>query len=82
MRCQKQVERSYGSRSIASRQPSPGLPSIRSAGTTTSSKYTSQNSSTPCMVRSGRTVMPGVSMSTKNAVMASMVGGVRRRRCG
>ena len=71
MRCQKHVDRSKGSRSIASCQPSPGLPSMRSAGTTTSSKYTSQNSSTPCMVRSGRTSMPGLSMSTKNAVIAA-----------
>ena len=47
---------------------------MRSAGTTTSSKYTSQNSSTSCMVRSGRTVMPGVSKSTKNAVIASWFG--------
>ena len=47
---------------------------MRSAGTTTSSKYTSQNSSTPCMVRSGRTSMPGVSMSTKNAVMPAWSG--------
>ena len=42
---------------------------VRVNGTATSSKKTSQNSSTPCMVRIGRTVMPGVSISAKRAVI-------------
>ena len=42
---------------------------MRSAGTTTSSKNTSANSWSPLIISMGATVMPGVSMSTKNAVM-------------
>jgi hypothetical protein len=54
---------------MATLQPSPSVPSMRSAGTATSSKKTSENSGDPCMVSIGRTVMPGVSMSTKSAVI-------------
>ncbi len=50
-------------------QPAPWRPRSRPAGTRTSSKKVSQNSSTPAMVSSGRTVMPGLFMSTKNALM-------------
>ena len=69
MRCQKHDERSYGRMLIATAQPPFSSPSIRSAGTTTSSKNTSANSCTPLIISSGATVIPGVSMSTKNAVM-------------
>ena len=69
MRCQKHDERSYGRMLIATAQPPFTSPSIRSAGTTTSSKNTSANSRTPLIISSGATVIPGVSMSTKNAVM-------------
>ena len=68
-RCHSDVLRSKGSRSIATAQPWPTSPSIRSRGTATSSKKTSQNSSRPCIVSMGRTVMPGVSMSTNRAVI-------------
>ena len=54
---------------IATAQPPFTSPRIRSAGTTTSSKNTSANSRTPLIISSGATVIPGVSMSTKNAVM-------------
>ena len=54
---------------IATAQPPFSSPSIRSAGTTTSSKNTSANSRSPLIISSGATVIPGVSMSTKNAVM-------------
>ena len=47
----------------------PPRPRVRSKGTTTSSKKTSENSSLPCMVRIGRTAIPGSSMSTKRAVI-------------
>jgi hypothetical protein len=63
------VLRSYGSRSIATDQPWPTSPRVRSSGTATSSKNTSENSGAPCMVSSGRTVIPGASMSTNRAVM-------------
>ena len=69
MRCQKHDERSYGRMLIATAQPPFSSPSIRSAGTTTSSKNTSANSRSPLIISSGATVIPGVSMSTKNAVM-------------
>jgi hypothetical protein len=62
---------------MARRHPSPGRPSIRSPGTITSSRNTSANSSTPCIVRSGLTVIPGVSMSTKNAVIPPWPGATR-----
>ena len=69
MRCQKHDERSYGRMLIATAQPPFTSPRIRSAGTTTSSKNTSANSRTPLIISIGATVIPGVSMSTKNAVM-------------
>ena len=69
MRCQKHDERSYGRMLIATAQPPFTSPRMRSAGTTTSSKNTSANSRTPLIISSGATVMPGVSMSTKNAVI-------------
>ena len=69
MRCQKHEERSYGRMLMATAQPPFSSPSIRSAGTTTSSKNTSANSWSPLIISSGATVIPGVSMSTKNAVM-------------
>ena len=49
--------------------PCPGAPSNRSAGTRTWSKNVSQNSSTPAIVSSGCTSTPGLSMSTKNALI-------------
>ncbi len=54
---------------MATDQPWPSWPSVRSTGTTTSSKKTSENSGAPCMVSMGRTSMPGLSMSTKRAVI-------------
>ena len=54
---------------MATAQPPPSSPSVRSKGTTTSSKKTSENSALPCMVPIGRTVIPGESMSTKRAVI-------------
>ena len=54
---------------MATAQPPFSSPSIRSAGTTTSSKNTSANSCSPLIISIGRTSIPGVSMSTKNAVM-------------
>ena len=69
MCCQKHEERSYGRMLIATAQPPFSSPSIRSAGTTTSSKNTSANSRSPLIISSGETVMPGVFMSTKKAVM-------------
>ena len=42
---------------------------MRSNGTTTPSKKTSENSGAPCIVSIGRTTMPGLSMSTNRAVM-------------
>ena len=50
-------------------QPRSTSPSTRSAGTNTSSKKISLNSGTPCIDSMGRIVIPGLSMSTKNAVM-------------
>ncbi len=49
-------------------QPSPGLPSISRAGMRVSVKYTSLNSASPVIWRSGRTSTVGSSMSTTNAV--------------
>jgi hypothetical protein len=54
---------------MANAQPWPSSPSVRSNGTRTSSKNTSQNSGSPCMVSIGRAVIPGVSMSTNSAVI-------------
>ena len=67
---------------IATAQPPSTSPRTRSAGTTTSSKKTSANSWTPLSISIGDTVMPGVSMSTKNAVMPrwrASIGPVRVR---
>src|SRR5215475_12552606 len=50
-------------------QPAPGGPTIRSAGTRTSSKKTSQNSASPVICLSGATVIPGVFMSTSRRLM-------------
>ena len=50
------------------------------AGYRYSRAHYSQNSSTPCIVRSGRMVMPGVSRSTKKAVIPSWPGAVRVSR--
>ena len=69
MRCQKHDDRSNGRMLIATAQPPFTSPRMRSAGTTTSSKNTSANSGAPLIISNGRTVIPGVSMSTKNAVM-------------
>ena len=44
---------------MATAQPPFSSPSIRSAGTTTSSKNTSANSRSPLIISSGATVMPG-----------------------
>ena len=55
----------------------------RSLGTTTSSKNSSANSASPLIARRGRTVTPGLSMSTNRAVMprwASSAVPVRARR--
>ena len=65
---------------MATDQPWPSSPRVRSTGTATSSKKTSENSGAPCMVSMGRMTMPGVSMSTKSAVMprwAESAGPVR-----
>ena len=69
VRCQNDVDRSNGRMFIATAQPPFTSPRMRSAGTTTSSKNTSANSGAPLSSSNGRTVIPGVSMSTKNAVM-------------
>ena len=66
---------------MATDQPWPSSPRVRSTGTATSSKKTSENSGAPCIVSMGRTSMPGLSMSTKRAVMPAM-GRLRGRRCG
>ena len=50
------------------RQPSPGLPNISESGMRVSVKYTSLNSASPVIWRSGRTSTPGAFMSTTNAV--------------
>ena len=50
------------------RQPSPGSPSISASGMRASVKYTSLNSASPVIWRSGRTSTPGACMSTTNAV--------------
>ena len=64
-------------------QPAPGAPSRCDAGTRTSSKNTSQNSASSVICRSGRTVMPGVFMSTSSRLMPlcfGASGSVRQRR--
>ena len=69
---------------VAMPQPAPGAPRRFAAGTRTSSKKTSQNSASSVICRSGRTVMPGVFMSTRNCVNPwrrfSFVGGDVRNR--
>jgi hypothetical protein len=50
------------------RQPSPGFPRISAFGMRVSVKYTSLNSASPVIWRSGRTSTPGACMSTTNAV--------------
>ena len=59
MRCQKHDDRSYGRMLMATAHPPWTSPSIRSAGTTTSSKNTSANSGTPLIISMGETVIPG-----------------------
>ena len=49
---------------MATRQPSFSGPIMFPAGTRTSSRNTSLNSDSPVIWRRGRTVMPGVRMST------------------
>ncbi len=52
---------------MLSAQPSPSLPSRRSAGTRMSSRKTSLYSfSSPDMSMIGRTLRPGLSMSIRN----------------
>ena len=80
MRCQNDVDRSNGRMFIATAQPPFTSPRMRSAGTTTSSKNTSANSGAPLSSANGRTVIPGVSMSTKKAVMPRCADPVDR--CG
>ena len=50
------------------RHPSPGEPRISAFGIRVSVKYTSLNSASPVICRSGRTSTPGACMSTTNAV--------------
>jgi hypothetical protein len=52
----------------ATRQPALALPSMRCAGTWTSTNDVEQNSSTSAIVRRGLALTPGVSMSTRNAL--------------
>ena len=54
---------------MATAQPCPSSPRVRSSGTRTPSKKTSENSGAPCIVSIGRTSIPALSMSTNRAVM-------------
>ena len=68
---------------MATAHPPFSSPSMRSAGTATSSKNTSVNSNSPLIISIGATVIPGVSMSMKNAVIPrwrESAGPVRVRR--
>src|SRR5439155_711524 len=68
---------------IAICQPAPGAPTIISAGTRTSSKKTSENSASPVICLKGRTVMPGLLMSTRSRLIPwcfGAAGSVRQRR--
>ncbi len=56
--------RSFMSVVSETRQPSPGAPRRSLSGMRTSVKYTSLNSASPVIWRSGRTSTPGASMST------------------
>ncbi len=55
--------RSFISVVIATRHPSPTGPSRQASGTRAPSKYTSLNSASPVIWRSGRTSTPGDRMS-------------------
>ena len=58
----------------ATRQPSSTSPSTLATGTRTPSRKTSLKWESPVIWRSGRTVMPGVCMSTMSMVMPSRLG--------
>ncbi|SKT97064.1 Uncharacterised protein [Mycobacteroides abscessus subsp. abscessus] len=58
----------------ARRQPSSTEPTTFSSGTMTPSRKTSLNISSPVISRSGRTVMPGVFMSSRKYVMPLCLG--------
>jgi len=68
--------------------PWPWVPSKRSTGTRTSSKKVSQNSSTPAMVSSGRTLMPGCHVheegadAARSGVRTSVRASTMQRRRG
>jgi hypothetical protein len=65
------LERSKASAETVTFQPSPSAPSRFSTGTRTPSKKTSANIDDPDMFRIGRTVMPGLCISTSRQVMPS-----------
>ena len=66
--------RSCASDPCVMRQPSLSSPTRFSAGTSTSVKNTSAKLAAPLMCRSGRTSMPGVSMSTMSRLMPLCFG--------
>jgi len=58
------VVRSFDRVVMATRQPSPTSPMRSESGTRTSVMYTSLNSASPVIWRSGRTSTPGACMSS------------------
>ena len=66
--------RSFMSVVSDTRQPSPGAPRRSLSGMRTSVKYTSLNSASPVIWRSGRTSTPGACMSTTKAVSPLCLG--------
>ena len=58
------VVRSFMSVVMAMRQPSPTSPMRSASGTRTSVRYTSLNSASPVIWRSGRTSTPSACMSS------------------
>ena len=69
--------RSFMSVVSDTRQPSPGSPRRSASGMRTSVKYTSLNSASPVIWRSGRVSTPGACMSTTKAVRPGVLGHVR-----
>ncbi len=75
--------RSEPSSALAIVQPRLSSPTRLAAGTRTLSKNVSQNSDSPVRLRIGRTVMPGVRMSTSRKLMPFCffaLGSVRTSR--
>ena len=74
------IARSFDSIVFATRQPSLTGPSRHASGIATSVKNTSLKCAIPLIWRSGRTSMPGVCMSSRNAVMPLCFGASRSVR--